>query len=300
MGRKRVFAAASAVLLAFGAGTALYAVTNVLREDHTPPVITLEQEVMERSVEDPQERLLEGVRAMDDRDGDVSGQLVVERVGNITPEHTATVTYAAFDRSGNVAKATAEVHYSDYRSPRFGQRGALVMPEGGSQDVLGYMSAVDVVDGDISDHIKGNLTSDTVSLSKAGAHEVEFRVTNSMGDTARITLPVDVYPTNAFNAEVQLSEYLVYVPQNAPFRGEAYLSSLNVGSMRYSLTGSDPDTEIFINRPGTGKAIHEIRVDMNENVNTAVPGNYSVTYTVTMNDQYTGFTRLNVIVEAAE
>ena len=297
MGRKRMIGLSAAVVLLFAAGTALYALTNVIREDRTPPEISLAREQIQISVTDPQEKLLEGVTATDRRDGDVSDLTVIESISKITPEHTAEVTYAAFDRSGNVAKAKAEVQFTDYRSPRFAQRQALVMAEGGSQDVLGYMTAQDVVDGDLSGHIKGSLISDTVSLSRPGAHRVEFRVTNSMGDTVRLTLPVDVYPATAFNASVSLSEYLVYIPRGAAFHGEDYLRSLNIGSMSYSLTGNDPEAEIFINRPGTGTAMREICVDMNEQVDPNVPGVYSVTYTVTMNDQYTGFTRLNVIVE---
>ena len=285
------------LLLAVGAGTALYAVTNVMTEDHTPPVITVDSEVLEVSVGYTQEDLLRGVTAKDDRDGDVTGSIVVEQIADIAPDHTAQITYAAFDRSGNVKKAKRTLSLRDYESPRFLQKRALVMPEGTNEDVLGYMGAMDLIDGDISGHIKGNLVSDTVSLSRAGAHQVEFRVTNSMGDTAKITLPVDVYPVTVYNASVQLSEYLVYLPKGSAFHPEKYLKSLTVGSLSYSLRGDDPDVEVLINRTEPGSARHVMQVDMIDSVNPAVPGIYSVVYTVTMNDQYAGFTRLNVIVE---
>ncbi len=297
MGRKQIYALATAALVLFGAGTAIYAFKNVLLEDHTPPEITIDQECLELSVEDSRDVLLQGVTAEDARDGDVTDRLVIESISNITSESTATVTYAAFDRSGNVAKATRTMLLRDYEPPRFGQRQALVIPEGGNQDVLAFMSATDVIDGDISGHMKGNLISNTTSLSKAGAHQVEFRVTNSLGDTARITLPVDVYPATAYNASVMLREYLVYLPKGTQFHGEDYLESVDIGSMSYSLTENNPDIQIFINSQDAGTAMHVVRVDMNDNVNTAVPGIYSVTYSVNMDEQYTGFTRLNVIVE---
>ena len=297
MGRNKIYAAATAVLLLFGAGTAAYAVTNVLREDHTPPTITLEQQEIQVSVTDPREKLLEGIRAVDDRDGDVSELTVVENLTDITSEQTVSVTYAAFDRSGNVAKTTRTVRFTDYESPRFYQNQALVMPEGGNQDILGYLGATDVVDGDLRGHIKGNLVSNTGNLNQAGAHRVEFRVTNSMGDTARLTLPVDVYPATAYNAAVSLDKYLIYIPVGAEFSGERYLKSLDIGSQSYSLQGKDGETDIFLNQQVSGNARHRIRVDMDSDVNPEVPGIYSVTYTATMDDQYTGFTRLNVIVE---
>ena len=290
----------AALVVAVGAGTALYATTNVVRRDHKPPEISVETETLEVSVGYTREDLLQGVTARDRRDGDVTASLVVEDISDITPQHTAQITYAAFDRAGNVQKATRTLSFTDYQPPRFGQRRALVLSESNSQDVLSFLSATDLVDGDISDHIKGNLVSDTVSLSYPGVHQVEFRVTNSMGDTSRITLPVDVYPATAYNAGVELSDYLIYLPKGTPFRPDSYLRSLKVGSMEYSLEEEDEDTVILINRvyaPGIESARHVIRVDMDDDVNTAVPGVYSVTYTVTMNDQYTGFTRLNVVVE---
>lgn len=297
MGRKKLYAAATALLLAVGAGTALYAATNIWNRDQIPPEISVAQQELQLSVRDPREKLLEGIAAEDDRDGDVSDRMVIESISGITPEHTATVTYAAFDSAGNVAKTTRAVSFTDYTPPRFYQRRALVMPESSSQDVLSYLGATDVVDGEIGSRIKGNLVSDTVSLSKSGAHQVEFRVTNSMGDTARLTLPVDVYSEQTYNATVNLGAYLVYVPVGSSFSGEGYLGSLEVGSQSYSLRGDEPDTAVFINENVSGTARHQIRVDMVSDVDTAVPGVYSVTYTVTMDEQYTGFTRLNVIVE---
>lgn len=297
MGRKKIYTAATAALLVFGAGTALYAFLNIFQKDQTPPVISAAQQEIRVSVEDPQEKLLEGITVQDDRDGDVSDLTVIESISNITPEKTATVTYAAFDRSGNVAKTTRTAVFTDYESPRFYQRRALVMPEGGNQDVLNYVGAGDVVDGDLSGHIKGNLVSDTLSLNQPGAHRVEFRVTNSMGDTARLTLPVDVYPATAYNASVSLREYLIYLPVGSSFSPEEYPASLQVGSQSYSIADPDEDTQVFINEPVSGSALHQIRVEVHSDVDTDVPGVYSVTYTVTMDEQYTGFTRLNVIVE---
>ncbi len=297
MRRKRITILATVLLVTVGSATAIYGVTHVMRKDHVPPKITMDSEAMDVSVSYTQEDLLRGVTAKDNRDGDVTGEIVVESISEINPDHMAVATYAAFDHSGNVSKATRTLTFTDYQPPKFSQKEALLLPEGSTQDVLGYMGAQDMIDGDISSRIKGNLVSDTTSLAYAGVHQVEFRVTNTMGDTVRITLPVDVHPTSAYDASVELSEYLVYIPKGTVFHAEKYLKNLTVGSVDYQIDGHDPDIDVFINRNGQSDARHTVRVDMIDNVDTRTPGVYSVTYTVTMDDLHTGFTRLNVVVE---
>lgn len=311
------------------AATALYAMLFVWNDDHTPPVITLDAEEIQISVNASEAELLRGVTAQDDRDGDVTADMVVEKISNMTDDHTATVTYAAFDKSGNVSKATRKLHYIDYTEPRFGQARALVFQAGTSPDVLSFMTAEDAIDGDLSRQVKGTLVSDTASLSYAGVHQIDFRMTNSMGHTVHLTLPVEIYEAGAYNATVNLSEYLVYVKKDAEFNAQDYLKHLTVGNTAYSLRGDDPEIRLTVNGEvisgGTGENGEEngdatggagendgtgsedgagagsgemigIEIIINDPVDTGTPGVYSVTYTVTMN-RYVGYTRLNVVVE---
>ena len=46
--------------------------------DTTGPVITVEENMLEISVKDPQEALMRGITAMDDRDGDVTARMLVD------------------------------------------------------------------------------------------------------------------------------------------------------------------------------------------------------------------------------
>ena len=64
--------------------------------DHTPPVITGEG-LIQASVADPEEKLLEGMRAEDDRGGDVTESLVVQSISGFDEEGRRTVNYAAAD-----------------------------------------------------------------------------------------------------------------------------------------------------------------------------------------------------------
>ncbi|MBQ8813378.1 MAG: hypothetical protein IJZ85_02620 [Lachnospiraceae bacterium] len=297
------------------AATIIYSAVFVWSDDSTPPVITIDSGEIEVSVLSEESELFRGVSAVDERDGDVSADIVVEKISNITDERTATITYAAFDRSGNVAKATRRVRYTDYTEPRFGLTRALIFQKGGSPDVLSYVTAEDQVDGDLGDKVKGTLVSDTSSLSYSGIHEIDFRVTNSMGDTVHLVLPVEVYDTGEYNATAALEQYLVYIQRDSDFRAESYLKELTIGSLDYSLKGDDPEIALYINGQRVGDAgtenpddpgenggaidpedIIRIDIDMKNEVNTGVPGVYSVTYTVTMN-RYIGYTRLIVVVE---
>lgn len=56
-----------------------------------------------------EEELLEGVSAFDDKDGDVTESLVVEKVSE-TAYGKVIVTYAALDSSNNVAKKSRMYH----------------------------------------------------------------------------------------------------------------------------------------------------------------------------------------------
>ena len=281
--------------------TGLYAFADLLAEDKSAPTITVAEETLELSVMAEESALLQGISAWDNRDGDVTSNMVVEGISNVSSDGRVKVTYAAFDRAGNVAKVTRNVQYTDYSSPVFGLKRALVFGGGSTPDVTGYMTAEDVVDGRLDNRIKGTLVSDTNSLSYAGLHEVEFRVTNSLGDTARIKLPVEIYPANEYNAMLELTDYLVYVKKGSAFDAKSYLKALSIGAAEYSLKEKSADVKVSINGAsglnGSGDDVHFIKVDMEDAVDTMVPGIYSVTYKATMDERYAGYTRLNVVVE---
>ena len=61
-------------------------------------------------------------------------------------------------------------------------------------------------------------------------------MTNSMGDTQRITLPFEVHEADLYNATVDLGgEYLIHLKRGKVFKPEQYLENLIVGSNSYSL-----------------------------------------------------------------
>lgn len=260
------------------AAFAVYRVWSGRHTDSEPPKITMAQEELRLSVYDDSAQLLDGVSAEDAHDGDVTASIVVEGVSGIVAEGRFTVTYAAFDAAGNVAKAQRTVFYEDYVSPRFSLSSPLIFRESSSLDVFAPLGATDVLDGDLKDRIKGTLVDGERQLTAAGDYTVSFRVTNSLGDTAYLIAPVKVVAAEQQgNATLTLSSYLVYLAVGADFDPYSYLGELTAAGETL---------------PAYGSA--EITVE--SNVDTARSGVYTVDYTASYG-QYSAQTRLLVVVE---
>lgn len=257
-----------------------YVYTTRRGADRLAPEIRFSSEELTVSVLAPEKALLAGVTAWDERDGDVTDRVVVESVSSISEQAQVTVTYAAFDQAGNVSKAQRTVRYSDYESPRFTLSQPLVFTSGRAFDVMDYVGAEDAIDGSLDDRVKATLVSEGGSLSEVGLHEVQFRVTNSMGETVYLTAPVEVCASGTYNAALELSDALVYLERGAVFLEEFYLQGMRVGTREISLADGESGVSV------------QIRSD----VDTDVPGTYSVEYTAE-SGVYTGYTRLLVVVE---
>ena len=253
--------------------------------DTVGPVLTVEEGVLEISVEDPAEVLMQGIRAVDERDGDVTAGVLIESIYGINENMESTVTYAAFDTAGNVTKVQRQIRYRDYHAPRFTLNGSLTYPYGSRVELLEDVGAIDELEGDIRRRIHATLISDTKSIDAEGVHQVKLQVANRLGDTVQIVVPVEVYDPEWYNADVTLSEYLVYLEQGSRFDPRTYLKSFVVRGEPQSVSHTIPE---------------DISVDINSKVRMDVPGLYEVSYvlsqTVGMNT-YTGIAKLIVIVE---
>lgn len=255
------------------------------RTDSTAPKIEIDTAELILSVQDSKSALLQGVSAYDAVDGDVTDSLVIESVYGVTEGNRVTVTYAAFDKSGNVSKAERSVLYADYRSPRFTLSESLTYQFGSGFDVMAAVGAEDVFDGDIQRLVKATMLTSGTSVATEGIHDVQFRVTNSLGDTVQLTLPVEVYPANSYNAELSLREYLIYLTQGDGFEPEAYLSNFRVLTETIDLRGGIPDA---------------VKIQINGKADTQTPGVYPISYlaTYTLDGQtHSGYAKLFVVVE---
>lgn len=253
--------------------------------DSKPPVFSVDDGILELSVSDPEAALLQGVSARDNRDGDVTHTILVESVTAINDDHIATVTYAAFDRSGNISKANRKVHYTDYHSPRITLKHPACFVGDTGLELMSHVGAEDVLEGDIGRRVRATLVSNTSSLNKEGIHTVRLGVTNSLGDSVQLEIPIEIYPAGLYNAKLDLEEYIVYLPKGSAFQAESYLDSFSYGNKTVSLTRNQP---IGFSVKCTGS------------VQTNVPGVYSVGYVATYTDrnvEYTGHSVLIVVIE---
>ena len=148
-----------------------YRKLDQLRTDTRAPQIHIDEQPLEVSVRDDKSALLAGVTASDNVDGDVTASLVVERVNLTDSDGFISVSYAAFDSAGNVAKAKREGRYTDYERPRFTLNAPLVYTVDRSFDVLSNVGAVDAIDGDIQHRVRAT-TKGTSSIMALGSHMV--------------------------------------------------------------------------------------------------------------------------------
>ena len=112
--KKGLIAAAIIVCIGITAGT----VFLVLNRDKTAPEIKVPADNTLTYVAGQDKKLLlEGVTAVDDKDGDVSDTLMVESVKPTSDGTQAEVTYTAMDNSRNVAKKKILVNYKASGEP---------------------------------------------------------------------------------------------------------------------------------------------------------------------------------------
>lgn len=269
-----------------------YLILDRIRTDDTPPQIHVDSGNRELTVESGREELLRGITATDDVDGDVTDSLVVEDVRILnSAEGIVTVSVAAFDRSGNVSKASYDVCYTDYHSPRFHLSRPLVFTQNSGADILNFVSAEDMVDGDISKHIRATSFSDA-SVNSQGVHDIQFRVTNSMGDTSELVIPVEVHTAGIYEAGLELTDYLVYLNHGDSFNAEDYLKSFTLNRTTTALNQGLPQG---------------YSLQLSGSVNTQTSGVYTIGYLVTYtvsngaagsaSRSYTGYSKLIVVVE---
>lgn len=250
--------------------------------DSTVPVLTSDQEVLEVSVDCTEEDLLKGLTAYDEKDGDLTDEILI--AGNtyfLGDESSCNVTYVVFDSSNNSAKLTRKVHYKDYTPPRFALSAPLVYTQGQNINFLTNVTAYDVLDGDITDRVK--VKKSNVSNYQPGTYPLVLEVMNSHGDSATVELSVVVQEGDAYSPKapvITLTDYLVYVKKGEQLSPKDLIDSV------YTY-----DEEML--------PFSDVKVI--GNVNTSEPGTYSLVYSVKDEEaEAEGYTYLTVIVTDEE
>ena len=213
-----------------------------------PPRISCPSEVLEISASDSEADLLVDVTASDEQDGDLTNQITVGGISKLITNDTAKVTYLVFDSDNNMASCERRVRYVDYHRPTFEVTEPLIYASSEEVTMLSRLKAVDVVDGDISKNIRVSTLEPT---DNSEIFNVTIQVSNSVGDTSWLTLPVLMLESNPLRPEIQLSDYLIYVDEGEKFTPSSYLLSLRVPGMQPSIADVTIDNEVDTGKPGT-------------------------------------------------
>lgn len=268
------------IIAAFIIVTALFTI-NWLKEKNEEanqrPTIEMSSDIVEVSVKDGDDALLEGVIAKDAEDGDISADVIVESISTFVDkkEHICNVTYAVADSNNNVTKASRKVKYIDYKSPRFTLAQPLCFSVGDDLNSTVVLGATDDRDGDISNKVK--LLASTVHSGTAGEYSLTAQVTNSLGDTSKLKATVIIRQGNNLSPVIELKENIVYVEKGKKFDPYDYVNKVT-------------DNE--------GNSISKDRVDIvSSTVDMEKAGTYAVEFMVTDENENEGSTYLTVVVE---
>ena len=135
----------------------------------------------------------------------------------------ARISYVAFDSDDHLSRAQRTVRFTDYKKPSFSFTRGMEFRLSGNIDILKYIEAQDVFDGDISDKVKYSIESNAVSLGSVGEHQVTLRVTNSLGDTAHLPITVEVSSDEPNAAGIKLTQYVLYLNEGDEFDAISYV-----------------------------------------------------------------------------
>ncbi len=263
------------VLLIVSLGlSALTSIRRLAAMQNQPPVLVLEEgeaEVLEVSTDAAEDELLEGIAASDPEDGDLTDQIFVERIVFLKDD-LCDATCVVFDAQGNAGSLTRRIRYTDYESPKIGLTEPMVYFVGETTRIRKSLTAEDCIDGDITENIE--FLENTTSTKAAGLYSVTVQVTNSLGDSAVLTLPVVEQEASSLAPKITLTDALVYLEQGDAFDPLTYLASVTDAG---------------------GSALSADSVTISSDVDTRTPGTYTVTYVAGQEATYT--VCLAVVVE---
>ncbi|MBR5020853.1 MAG: DUF5011 domain-containing protein [Oscillospiraceae bacterium] len=235
------------------------------------PMLVCSEDVLNISVRDSRKALMKGISASDAQDGDLTGEIIISGVSKLMEGDHAKVTYVVVDSDNNIATVTRRIHYTDYQPPRFSLLKPLVYSSMQNVSIGDRIQVLDSIDGDITHNIR---VTGTEATDDPAMYTLDVMVTNSMGDTAELRLPILLSSGEEMQPVIELGSYLVYLERGSGFFPESYIEQVRWG------------TEIL---PAES-------VTISGEVNTYTPGVYQVTYSVT-HEEVAGMAILVVVVE---
>lgn len=243
------------VALAAFVGTEIY---SRLYVDLTAPRLECDSDIIECSVNATDEDLLVGVRASDNKDGDITARIEVESISGLVSNDTAIIRYVVFDDAGNVGTLRRTIRYTDYEKPRITLDSPLVFALNEKITLSEMLGATDLIDGDISGRLR--IASHTIQSGTEGTFEINVQATNRLGDSESVPLKLivsDLYYANA--SRLTLSSYIIYMKSGETFDPLSIVESVK-----------DAD--------GNTVNVSELKISGIENADFSAPGAYHILY----------------------
>lgn len=281
----------SLICLVFVISAALFVAYNVkskMVEDSKPPVLTCEQDEITVSVEDDESALLEGIKAEDNRDGDITKSVRVASMSHFI-NGKRTVTYAVFDKANQVGTIQRTVTYSDYTSPKIYLKKPLRFMVTNSDELSfdDYYTAEDCLDGDITSQVRTIIDNNYYGVQE-GTFAVTLQVSNSAGDVCSVPVEMQIAYTDDEDERDKtypmLSDYIAYTKVGKKVDTKKLLT----GVMRNT-------TEYTFEDGMTGVSADDIKIT--SNVDYDEPGVYTVEYSYKGDGAPKAVTKLYVVVE---
>lgn len=213
-------------LILFAASAAVYALGQqaVKRSDMEAPVITAESDYLQVEAGCEEAELLQGLTAHDNRDGDLTSDILIGTVGEFQEKGICTMEYLVFDKSNNLGRYERTVEFLNYESPKLSLKKPLVYKENEEIILSDRLCAEDVLTGDISNKLRYS-ASDLI-LTKSGTYELDVEVKNKYGDVVKEILPINIVPYSVEEELIQLREYLIYVKKGSDVKPKSYITNV--------------------------------------------------------------------------
>lgn len=250
---------------------------TVAGQDTVPPVITDSVGDLHLRVSQSESMLTQGLTATDDRDGDLTDRILVERVSRFSQPGVCQVSYVVFDSNHNFCRYQRTVTYDDYMPPRLHLELPLMYRRGEQISILDRLKLYDCLDGDITHALK--LESSNVPDNAAGVFEIELHATSSHGDSMYVKIPLNIGVYSADAPQIKLRQYLTYIKAGQIFSPLSYVEEV---------------------KDVTGALIPKDQIKVTTMVDTTTPGFGQICYEVTDARGVTGMVYLAVIVEESQ
>ena len=219
------------------------------------PKITVPEKVLKLSVKDSESTILEGVKAYDEEDGDLTSSIHLESFSNFGEDNVRQVTFGVFDNDDNYAQATRTIAYTDYTLPKITLKKSFITSYiSDSIQYLSYVKATSCVDGNISANIYVER-----EYKENDETYVTLKVADSTGSMNSLTLRVYRYKKTP-NIDINLKKYMVTISKDSAFDPMDYIKNVIFMKRKHNEMKEliEIDNGVKISKKGTYDVIYRI------------------------------------------